>query len=197
MNVDQLCKELVRFSRLCYQRRLVGATGGNLSVRLEKNTFLVTPSGVSLRDISYKNLIITNQEGEKLEGDKTLKPSKETMMHISIYKCLTGTNAVIHLHPPYITAFSVRGISLPMITVSSELKLGEVPVVERASPGSPQLVENIEKTLQESGRQTKCLMLAAHGLISFASSLSEAYDIAELTEETAKISFISQNISRR
>ena len=59
------------------------------------------------------------------------------------------------------------------------------------------IVENIKKTLQETDRQTKCLMLTAHGLISFASSLSEAYDIAELTEETAKISFISQNIGRR
>ncbi len=197
MSANQLCKELVRFSRLCYQRRLVGATGGNLSVRLDKNSFLVTPSGVSLRDISYENLIITNQEGKKLKGDKTLKPSKETMMHISVYNNFADANAVIHLHPPYVTAFSVKGISLPMLTVSSELKLGEVPVVERAGPGSSQLVENIEKTLQESGRQTKCLMLVAHGLISFASSLSEAYDIAELTEETAKISFISQNISRR
>lgn len=164
---------------------------------MEKNTFLVTPSGVSLRDISYKDLIITNQEGKKLEGDKILKPSKETMMHISIYKGLAGISAVIHLHPPYVTAFSVRGISLPVLTVTSELKLGEVAVVERASPGSPQLVENIEKTLQKTGRQIKSLMLAAHGLISFAGSPAEAYNITKLTEETAKIGCISQNTGSR
>ena len=196
LKIDYLTRELVRFSRLCYRRRLVGAAGGNLSVRLERDTFLITPSGVSLRDISSKNLIVINQEGIKLKGPKALKPSKEVAIHLCIYKNLPQIGAVVHLHPPYTTAFSVKSITLPMITISSKLKLGAIPVVECAPPGSTELVENIEKTLQEIGSQVKSLMLAAHGLLSFDASLAEAYDIAELVEETAKVNFISQNIGK-
>lgn len=197
MRIDRLTRELVRFSRLSYQRRLVGATGGNLSVRAESNAFLITPSGLSLRDISSKNLIVINQEGIKLEGLKALKPSKETAMHLCIYKNLPQVSAVIHLHPPYTTAFAVKRVALPMITIPSELKLRKIPVVKRAPPGSAELVENIEKTLQETDSEVKSLMLAAHGLLSFGVSLAEAYDVAELAEETAKVSFISQNIDER
>lgn len=196
LKIDDLTKQLVRFSRLSYRRGLVGATGGNLSVRVKKNTFLITPSGVSLRDISSNNLIVINQGGIKLEGPKALKPSKEMAIHLCIYKDLPQIGAVVHLHPPYATAFSLKSINLPMITVSSKLKLGGIPVVKCALPGSTELVENIEKTLHEAGSQVKSLMLAAHGLLSFGVSLAEAYDIAELTEETAKVNFISQNIGK-
>ncbi len=197
MKIDYLTTELVRFSRLSYQRRLVGATGGNLSVRMKDGSFLITPSGVSLRDVSSKNLIVVNQEGIKLEGPKALKPSKETAIHLCIYKNLPQIGAVIHLHPPYTTAFAVKNVTLPMITISSELKLGKIPVIKCALPGSTELVENMKKTLQKTDFQIKSLILAAHGLLSFGASLAEAYDITELVEETAKINFISRNIGKR
>ena len=168
-----------------------------MSARVEENIFLVTPSGVSLRDISRKNLVVTDQEGTVLQGPKMLKPSKEMAMHLCIYKHFPRAGGVIHLHPPYTTAFSVRGIPLPMVTVSSRLKLRKTPVVRYALSGSAELVENIEKALRETGFEARSLVLAAHGLLSFGISLAEAYDVAELTEETAKVSFISQNITKR
>ena len=161
---------------------------------MESNAFLITPSGMSLRDVFLKNLVVVDGKGIKLEGLKTLKPSKETAMHLCIYKNLPQVSAVIHLHPPYATAFAVKRITLPMITISSELKLRKVPVIKCAPPGSAELVENIEKTLQETDSEVKSLMLAAHGLLSFGISLAEAYNVAELVEETAKVNFISQNI---
>ncbi len=164
---------------------------------MKESAFLITPSGVSLRDISSKNLIVINQEGIKLQGPKVLNPSKEAAIHLCIYQNLPQIGAVIHVHPPYTTAFAVKSVALPMITISSELKLGKIPVVKCAPPGSAELVENIKKTLQETDFQVKSLMLAAHGLLSFGASLAEAYDIAELVEETAKINFISRNIDKR
>lgn len=195
MKKNHLSEQLVKFSRLAYQRKLVGGTGGNLSVRKEKGKFLITPSGVSLRDVTYNNLIAIDQEGEKLEGIDYLKPSKEIRMHLCIYKNYPEVNAVIHLHPAYVTAFSIKGIPLLMSTASSKLKLGEVPLVEYAPPGSLQLTQNIETVILSRGPKRNCLLLAKHGILVFDNSIPEAYDIAELVEETAKANFIAQNIN--
>ena len=54
----KLAEELSHYSHLCYNRGLVGAAGGNLSVRVPgSEIFLVTASGVSLRDVVPGNLV--------------------------------------------------------------------------------------------------------------------------------------------
>ena len=58
-----LVEELSRFSKLCYDRNLVNAAGGNLSGRVPgKDLFLVTASNVSLRDVSPDNIVVVNKE---------------------------------------------------------------------------------------------------------------------------------------
>jgi ribulose-5-phosphate 4-epimerase/fuculose-1-phosphate aldolase len=61
------------FCRALYQRRLVAGIGGNVSARI-KDKFLVTPSGVSLRDITADSVVVIGSDGS-LEHGKD--PSKE------------------------------------------------------------------------------------------------------------------------
>ena len=64
-----LADELVRYSRLCYDRHLVGAAGGNLSARIPgRDAFLVTATGVSLRDVARENLLAIDCQGKVLEA---------------------------------------------------------------------------------------------------------------------------------
>ena len=82
-----LAEELSRYSRLCYDRRLVGAAGGNLSARLPAGGgFLVTASGVSLRDVSPSNLVAVDSNGTKSDGPRDLRPSKEISFHLSVFQ---------------------------------------------------------------------------------------------------------------
>ena len=61
----RLADELVRYSRLCYDRHLVGAAGGNLSARVPgRDAFIVTASGVSLRDVARENLVVIDGSGK-------------------------------------------------------------------------------------------------------------------------------------
>ncbi len=105
----RLADELVRYSRLCYDRRLVGAAGGNLSVRVPgRDAFLVTASGVSLRDVVRDNLVVVDGTGRLLEGPPGARPSKEASFHLAVYEMRPAVSAIIHVHPPYAVAWSSR-----------------------------------------------------------------------------------------
>ena len=185
-------EELSRYSRLCYERGLVGAAGGNLSVRATgQDAFLVTASGVSLRDVSPENIVVINGEGKILDGPAGLRPSKEIGFHVAIYLERPEVRAVIHVHPPFATAFSAKAALIPPATVSAKLKLKQGPLVLEANPGSTELTERVIEALRNSSEETSVLLMERHGLVSFKGDLCEAFNDAELAEDTAKVAMLS------
>jgi L-fuculose-phosphate aldolase len=187
-----LAQELCRYCRLCYARGLVGAAGGNLSVRLPgTEAYLVTASNVALRDSEPAMLVVVDSRGDLLEGGSGLRPSKETAFHLSIYRSRAAVNAVVHVHPTYATVFSVWKMKIPTVTISASLKLKQGPVVEEAEPGSRELSDRVEAAVRASGDEVGVLLLERHGLVTFDSTLSGAFNAAELAEDTARIAYLS------
>jgi L-fuculose-phosphate aldolase len=186
-----LAEDLTRYARLCYDRHLVGAAGGNLSVRLPgRNAFLVTASGVSLRDVAPANLLVVESNGNVLENPAGLNPSKEAGFHFGIYEVKFDVNAVIHVHPPYSTTYAVLRQPIPLATISAQLKLRQGAVVPEAPPGSAELRRNIMQAVEGAGDRVSVLLLERHGLVAYAATLREAFDDAELAEDTAKIALL-------
>jgi len=186
-----LAEELSRYSRLCYDRRLVGAAGGNLSLRFPgKDEFLVTASGVPLRDVTPQNLVAVDGRGNVLENPAGLKPSKEIPFHLAVFAERPMVNAVVHVHPAYTTIFAVKRKPIPLVTVSSRLKLKQGPLVKLADPGSKDLCQNVIHSLHDSPPEVDILLMEDHGLITFHATLGGAFDAAELAEDTAKIAFL-------
>jgi len=105
-----LANELVRYSRLCYDRHLVGAAGGNLSARVPgSNAFIVTATGVALRDVARKTCGY-RFPGQRAGGPPGLKPSKETSFHLAVYEVRPDVSAIIHVpSQPTPTVFAVNG----------------------------------------------------------------------------------------
>jgi len=185
--------EVCRYSHLSYRKSLVSAAGGNVSCR-GKGSILITAGGRSLRDISIKDIIEVNMEGRPVSKDNSCKPSKELWLHLNIYRAREDVNAVIHVHPVYATALTAGGSPIPMATVSSRLKLGKVPLVACADPGSEKLSNMVYETASRTDKSIKALILCEHGLITFSNDLEDCFNTAELVEETAKIACISKCI---
>ncbi len=192
---ETLMLELVRFSRLAYERHLVGASGGNLSVRPgHEDIIFITASGISLRDTDPCNILAIDQQGNVLHGPSHLRPSKETGLHLAVYNTLPSINAVIHVHPVHATAYACCGMNIPLVTISAALKLKQGEMIQEAPPGSPELVKNVGKAIQGSPQNINVLNLERHGLLSFGLSLSDAFDSAELAEDTAFIAFTQNHL---
>lgn len=193
-----LAQELIRYCKLGYDRHLVGAAGGNISVRVPgKNLFLVTASGIALRDVAADNIVVVDNTGKVIEGPAGLKPSKEISFHLSIYNVKPDINAVVHVHPAYTTAFTIAGVDIPLCTVSAKLKLRKGQQVAQADPGSKELRDMITQSVASAPPETTVLLMERHGLVAYRAKLSDAFDDAELVEDTARIAYLSDQLKKQ
>ena len=188
-----IAEQLVRYSLLSYDRNLVGAAGGNLSARIPgSKSFLVTATGVALRDVSRENLLVIDSEGKVLEGPTGAKPSKETSFHLAVYEQRPDAGAIIHVHPTYATVFAVNGRLIPTVTISAQLKLKQGQLVAVAPPGSKELRDLVAQSVRTSPREASIFLLASHGMLALGKTFSDAFDFAELAEDTAKIAYLAE-----
>lgn len=183
-------KEFLRICRRAVEMGMQVSTGGNLSMRLTTDLFLVKPSGISLYDLTEQNLLITDTLGENVEGSG--KPTKEIGTHLSLYRARTDIGGVVHYHPPYATAYAVSGRPIPLLTVHAERILGMIPVIPPGAEGSEALASLVGETF--SNPLVKVVLLASHGILAGGTNLVEAQNLAELVEESAKIAYLSERL---
>ncbi len=184
----RLREDVARFCRVTWDRGLVSAAGGNISARVgASDTFLITPSGVALRDAEPDGLVTIDLAGRKLAGPERYRPSKEALMHTAVYAARPATRAVAHLHPPHAIAFGIRGEPIPLVTVTSEERLHHTPVVPPAPSGSPELAAGVAAAVAAAPADTQVMLLARHGIIAWGASVEQACDVADLAEYTARI----------
>ena len=102
--------------------------------------------------------------------------------------------AIAHLHPPFATAYSNKGRSLPLVTVSSRVVLKEVPWVECALPGSRELFDFVCEGLKKHSG-VRAMPMKEHGVLTLGPDLKSAFYLTDLVEATAKIAYIASHIS--
>ena len=156
--------EICQVGKLLYDRGYVVSNDGNLSLRVAPDRLLVTPSGVGKGRMTPDMLVVTDLEGNVLEGDR--HPSSETKMHLEVYRCRPDVQAVVHAHPPVSTALAVcrQGLETPY--------LAETVVPKSIRPYLP---------------DHNAVLLANHGALTWGADLWQAFDRMETVEHTAKI----------
>jgi len=194
MTERQLRKELIRVARSLHRRGYSHGTSGNLSVRLEGNEILITPTGSSFETLQLEELTRMTLEGEVLGGPK---PSKEYPLHVAVYRACPEAGAVIHLHSTYAVALSCLNDvnpedALPPLTPYYVMQIGRLPLIGYRRPGDPALGEEIQS--RASG--CKAVLLANHGMVVWGSSLREAMARAEEVEQHARLYFLLQDRAR-
>ena len=172
-----------RVGKLRDERGYVAANDGNISVKVGEDRLLITPYGVSKGRMTPEMLLVTDLDGNVLEGDR--HPSSEGKMHLEVYRGRPDVNAVVHAHPPVATAFAVcrRGLETPYL---SELVagLGQVPCTTSfAMLSTEEVPESVRPYLEDHN----ALLLANHGALAWGGDLWEAFDRLETVEHTAKI----------
>lgn len=185
--IKGLKEKLTHYARLVFIKGLVSGEGGNISVRIPSSDYiLITPGGVPLRDVNSKNIVTVDIDGNQIDLKGRFNPSKETAFHTSIYKLRDDAGAVIHAHPPNVTAFAVKGKSLPLLTVSCKIVLKKVPCLNFALPGSVDLSRIINKGIKRY-TDVRAFLLKGHGIITFGNNLSSTFDLIDMAEESAKV----------
>jgi len=185
-NIEEIKTEVAYYMRRLYEKGLTSCSGGNISVKVNENTFIITPSGKDKGMLESADICICDAEGKPLNLEARL--SMETFMHLAIYKKRQDVNAIVHAHPPYSTAYAVCG-KAPETSLSGEMHalLGKPVLSDYACMGSAELAEHTAK----AASNTNVILLKNHGAITLAENLFQAYNRMEVLESAAKVSFIS------
>ncbi len=174
--------DILAAGRKIYQRGLVAANDGNLSIRVGENALWVTPTGVCKGDMTEDMLVKITLDGALLEG--TRKPSSETKMHLRIYRENPDVRAVVHAHPPAATAFAAAGIPLDRpVLQEAVVQLGTVPVAPFALPGSQGVADSVAPFC----REYRALLLEYHGAVTWGESMEQAHYRLECLEQVATV----------
>jgi L-fuculose-phosphate aldolase len=185
-------QDIVHFGKLLHEHGYVAATDGNLSVRLDCQSILITPTCISKGMMRPQDLVVVDMQGHKLAGRRSV--SSEIAMHLLIYKMRTGVNAVVHAHPPVATGYAAAGISLnPALVCEAVIGLGGVPLAEYATPGTPELAEALGPLIP----QHEAILMANHGVVTYGEDLLHAYMKMELVEHFARIALVTKLLGQQ
>jgi len=157
-------------------------TSGNLSVLLDRDTLLATPTGASKYLLRPDDMVAVNLEGEQLAGSR--KVTSEIGMHLAIYKQREDVEAVIHSHPPVATAFACTGRPLDeMFCQEAVMTLGSVPLAGYATTGTDEVAASLTPLVPNHD----AILLANHGAVTYGRDLIDAFLKMETLEHLAQI----------
>lgn len=178
-------KEIARFMRRLYDHGLTTTSGGNISLRVDEDIVLITPSATDKGRMKWKEVGIMNIGGENLTP--ALKPSIEAGMHLSIYRKAKDICAVVHAHPVFASSFTATKYEIDTkLTAEAAAILGTPLMVPYALMGTADLA----KIVSDSILNSRILLLENHGILTAGKSLLQAFDRLEVLENAAKMTLI-------
>ncbi|HMJ09427.1 MAG TPA: class II aldolase/adducin family protein [Pyrinomonadaceae bacterium] len=179
-------KLICEIGNLLYDRSYVVSSDGNVSIRLDENRVLATPTMTCKGRMTEDSLAVTDMDGKPLTDKKA---SSELAMHLLIYKMRPDIKAVCHAHPPHGTAFAVAGLAIDKPILSEViLTLGCVPLTDYGTPSTDELTESMKPFVQHHN----ALLMANHGAVAYGEDLWQAFDRLETLEHTAKIAILAK-----
>ncbi|HEX3931792.1 MAG TPA: class II aldolase/adducin family protein [Nocardioides sp.] len=178
---EQIC----RYAASVHRRGLTHGRTGNISVRLDQDRLLVTPTGSSLGDLTPDRLAVVDLAGRHLEG---AAPSKEAFLHAALLRSRPHDNAVVHLHSHYAVAVScLTGLRaedpLPVLTPYYAMRVPRLVVLDYHAPGD----RSLEPLAESLARETAALLIRQHGAVVAGRDLDTAADAIEELEATARL----------
>lgn len=174
----ELRRQLCEFVRRGCRQRLLISTEGSFSVRLNKDSFLITPSQVDRSLLDVGDLVVVR--GDTCSGGR--RPSRATLAHQAIYRRHPDVQAIVFAHPVNATAFSVTSAMLDARTIpESYIFLRDVRRVPYGVQYQPdgQIADYLSP-------RSPAALLENDGVVVVGTTILDAFDRLEVLETTSE-----------
>jgi L-fuculose-phosphate aldolase len=180
-------EDIVQIGRLVFQKGWVAANDGNITIRLDAEQVLASPTGVCKGMMHPDDLIIVDMQGNKIAG--RAERTTEIGMHLKIYELRPDVKSVVHAHPPVATGFATAGRPLNLgLLPEVIIGLGCVPLAGYGLPGTPELTEPMIPLIPKYD----ALLMANHGAVCYGEDVYKAYFRMETMEHFARITLVAE-----
>ena len=170
-----------------FDKGWIAANDGNITIRLDDDRILATPTGVCKGMMRPDDIIICNLDGDKICGER--ERTTEMGMHVTIYRMRPDIRSVVHAHPPVATGFAVAGRPLNLALLPEVvICLGSVPVADYGLPGTPALTEGMRPYIPKYD----AMLMANHGAVAYGEDVFQAFFRLETVEHFARITLVAE-----
>ena len=177
---------IVAAGRRLYERRILASIEGNMSIRLDGDRVVATPSGINKGFMQPSDMVVTDLDGNPEGGGN---PSSEMRMHLAIYKVRPDLQAIVHAHPTVATGYAVAGRQLPAAVLAEIVTtLGCIPIAPYGTPSTDALADAVVGPI----RNYDALLLANHGALTAGDSLDQAEERMYQLEHFAEVSLVAE-----
>jgi len=180
-------EELIEAGRVLHAQKLVPATSGNFSARLDDGSYAITVSGRHKGKLTTADIMRVDDQGQSLDDRR---PSAETMLHIDLYQHFAGAQLILHPHSVGATVLSrlsgdhllLAGYELLKAFPGIETHDCErrIPVLEN-DQNIPRLAQKAAKAL-DGDSLLPCYLIRGHGYYTWGDSLESALRHVEALE---------------
>lgn len=196
--IRNIKKRCFRSNKDIISKNLAIQSFGNVSQRINSNLFVIKPSGVNLKKINSKDLVIIEISSGKIIKSK-LKPSSDTETHRILYKKFPSIKGVAHAHPVFLTSWAQTGKPIPNLgTTHSDYWQKNIPITRQLKKN--EIKKNYELNtgkvivntlINQKLNPDYCpgILSRYHGAFAWGKSSNDAVNNLEAMEFIAELAF--------
>lgn len=179
-NEYALRNSMLEFGKKLCDKDLVYGTWGNISLKLNDDEMLITPSGMDYFNTKPEDIVKVNFK--TLEYNRLQRiPSRNMGLHARMYQELPGCNSIVHTHSSNLSCFAAAHAGFMVNDPTIKKLIGDILVTEYALEHEEEFNNNALDKLKKS----HAVILANHGAIFYGPSMDIVLTIASATEDRA------------
>lgn len=192
MELDQAKRAVLAAGIKLVESGLIARTWGNVSCRVDTDSFVITPSGRSYQSLSAADLVRVRIDDLSYEGG--IKPSSERGIHAEVYKLFPGINFVIHTHQENASVIAATGLAEIPAGPDYPALGGAVLCAGYGLPGTKRLWKKVRQALEKT--KGKAVIMKHHGALCFGVDAKETFTVATQLEEACAHFLIDHYLKR-
>jgi L-ribulose-5-phosphate 4-epimerase len=202
MMLEALRREVLEANLELVRRGLVLYTFGNASgISRQDGLVVIKPSGVPYETMTADHLVITDLDGNIVEG--ALKPSSDLPTHLALYRAFETIGGVAHTHSTHATSWAQAQRDIPCLgTTHADYFHGPIPVT--APMDASEIASDYEWNTGHAivrccaGRdplRMPAILVAGHGPFAWGRTPTEAAHNAVILEEVARVAYAALTLN--
>ncbi|MEK5289849.1 L-ribulose-5-phosphate 4-epimerase [Streptococcus sp. FSL R7-0212] len=202
-NLEEMRQRVCDANKSLPDHGLVKFTWGNVSeICRELGRIVIKPSGVDYELLTPENMVVTDLDGNILEGD--LNPSSDLPTHVQLYKAWEDIQAIVHTHSTEAVGWAQAGRDIPFygtthadyfygpIPCARSLSANEVEIAYEKETGTVILEEFNNRGINPSA--VPGIVVRNHGPFTWGQTPEQAVYHSVVLEEVAKMDRFTEQI---
>ena len=200
---SQVVQQLIQVGQAIHEQGWSPATSGNLSVRLDADTLLVSASGTSIGHLVPEDLLDVDCAGHPRDPSRI--PSAETLLHTALYGADPTIGAVLHVHSQAATVLSMTHSSDVVVLTGMELLKAfsgidtheatlRVPIIDNDQNMAALGAEAVRRLAAQP--DTFGVLIRGHGLTTWGRDVASAHRHLQAFDFLFSCTLSQQRITR-